>query len=602
MTRKSLFVPLWSCVLTVCVAASAHAADRGAQVVRNLRGLDAYMQQLLRDWNGVGVGVGVVVDGKLVLARGYGYRDYGKKLPITERTLFPIASNTKLFAAVSAGFLVEEGKLEWDTPIRKSVPSIVFHDDRLNDSVTLRDMLSHRTGITRHDTIWYKSDLTADQLCERLRYLEPAAPLRQTYLYNNMMYAGVGCIVARVSGKPWPQYVREKILQPLEMNDTVLSIREMRERPDYAVGYTERRESGELYQIPYYEDAGGLAPAGAIVSNIHDLSHWLIALMEDGRYAGRQVLPAGVLKATLEPSIARPNTSGETRGWWELINSAYGMGRNTASYRGHLITFHGGDLPAFHSQISYMPQERIGVIVFVIGDHMRQLYSPISYNIYEQALGLSETPWSKRLLEVRRKQKEADKEARSKAGAARAAGTTPSHALADYVGEYAHEAYGVLKIGLDAGKLQFDFHTLRFPMEHFHYDRFDTPDDEEEGRWSVNFSTSPQGDIDRATLSLDEAEATFVRKPPTLDAQVLERLAGSYATATGTLFRIGVRPGSRLMLLSPGQLPLELVPYKGLTFRSPRFSDVTYEFIESDGRIIGLKQTDPNGEHVSDRK
>src|SRR5713226_10745311 len=103
------------------------------------------------------------------------------------------------------------------------------------------------------------------------------------------------------------------------------------------------------------------------------MSHWLIALMNNGKYGGKQVLPPKVLQATLEPAIALPNTAGETRGWWEVLNRAYGMGRQTASYRGRLITFHGGDLPGFHSQISFMPNEHIGVIVFVIGDHIAPL-------------------------------------------------------------------------------------------------------------------------------------------------------------------------------------------------------------------------------------
>jgi CubicO group peptidase (beta-lactamase class C family) len=204
----------------------------------------------------------------------------------------------------------------------------------------------------------------------------------------------------------------------------------------------------EIYKIPYYEETHGLAAAGAIISNIEDMSHWLIALMNDGKYAGKAVLPPKVLQATLEPAIALPNTAGETRGWWEVLNRTYGMGRQTAVYRGHPITFHGGDLPGFHSQVSFMPNEHIGVIVFVIGDHIAPLYNPISYNVYERLLGMDQTPWTDRLLDIRLKNKKADKEARSKAGVGRVPNAQPSHPLADYVGEYEHPAYGVLKIGL----------------------------------------------------------------------------------------------------------------------------------------------------------
>ena len=342
-------------------------------VTQKLAGFDAFMEKTMKDWNAPGIGVGVVVGDKLVFAKGYGYRDYEKKLPITANTMFPIASNTKLFTAVAAGLLVEEGKLTWDRPIKESVPTIQFYDSYLNNSITLRDMLAHRTGITRHDSIWYKSDYSTKQLFERLKYLEPKESPRQLFLYNNMMYAGVGYATELQSGKPWPQFVRERIFQPLEMKSTGFTIAEMLKQPDYGVPFTERRDSFDIYKIPYYEDTDGLAAAGAIVSNIEDLSHWLIALMNNGKYNGQQVLPAKVLQATLEPAIALPNAGAQTRGWWEVLNQAYGMGRWTASYRGRFVTFHGGDLPGFHSQVSFMPNERIGVIVFVIGNHTAPL-------------------------------------------------------------------------------------------------------------------------------------------------------------------------------------------------------------------------------------
>jgi CubicO group peptidase (beta-lactamase class C family) len=571
-------------------------------VNQRLAGFDAFMEKTLKDWNAPGIGVGIVVGDKLVFAKGYGYRDYEKKLPITANTMFPIASNTKLFTAVSAGFLVEEGKLTWDRPIRESVPTIDFYNSSLNNSITLRDMLSHRTGITRHDSIWYKSDYTTKELFERLKYLDPKEQPRQIFLYNNMMYAGVGYTIQLQSGKTWAEFVREKILQPLQMNHTVYSISDMLKASDYGVPFTEKRDSLDLYRIPYYEDTDGLAAAGAIISNIEDMSHWLIALMNNGQYGGKQVLPPKVLQATLEPAIALPNAAGQTRGWWEVLNQAYGMGRWTASYRGHLIAFHGGDLPGFHSQISFMPNEHIGVIVFVIGNHIAPLYNPISYNVYERLLGMDQTPWTERLLDIRLKNKKAGMEARSKAGFGRVPDTKPSHPLADYVGEYDHPAYGTLKITLKDNALRFDFHKIGLPLAHFHYDRFDSPDDEEEGKWSVNFSTNPQGDIDKATVSLDEGEVTFVRRPAKLDESIAQRIAGAYETPSGAKFQVVMKPGSGLFVVRVGAPDQKLVPYKGLKFRIPEFADVIIEFVEEQGQITAMKQIDPSGEYVSKRR
>ena len=580
------------------VAARAQAPD----VSKKLEGFDAYMEQTLKDWNTPGVGVGIVVNDKLVFAKGYGYRDYEKKLPFTPKTLEPIASNSKLFTAVVAGMLVEEGKLTWDKPVRESVPTIQFYNVQLNNNVTLRDMLSHRTGVTRHDLIWFKSPFTRKELFEKLKYLEPQEPMRETFLYNNLMFSAVGQIIELKSGKTWEQFVRERIFGPLEMNTTTYTIADMLKQPDYGVPFREKRDSFELYKIPYYEDTEGVAPAGAIISNIDELSHWLIALMNDGKYNGKQVLPASVLKATIQPAIGLPNTLGEALGYWELLNPAYGMGRQTASYRGKLLTYHGGDLPGFHSQVSFLPNDKIGVIVFVISDHSAPLYNVISYNVYERLLGMDQTPWNQRRLQQRLAGKKAGTEARAKAGADRVPNTKPSHALAGYAAEYENPAYGILKIGLQGDQLQFGFHDFHFPMSHFHYDRFDTPDDEQYGKFSVSFRTNPQGDVNDAVISLDEAEVVFTRKAPTLDAKLLEKLAGTYMTPTKVKFEVQYQPGAGLSLVFPGAPPQKLIPIKGLQFRTPQFADSIYEFVVENGQVKALKERDPSGEFTYTRQ
>ena len=571
-------------------------------VTKRLEGFDAYMEQILKDWNTPGIGVGIVVNDKLVFAKGYGYRDYEKKLPFTPTTLCQIASNSKLFTAVAAGMLVEQGKLTWDNPVRDAVPTIQFYNDQLNNNVTLRDMLSHRTGVTRHDLIWFKSPFTRKQLFEKLKYLEPQQPMRETFLYNNLMFSAVGYIVELKSGKTWEQYVRENIFQPLDMPTSTYSISDMLKHPDHGVPYREKRDSFELYMIPYYEDTEGVAPAGAIISNIDELSHWLIALMNDGKYNGRQVLPPNVLKATVQPAIGLPNALGEALGYWELLNPDYGMGRQIAAYRGRLLTFHGGDLPGFHSQVSFLPNDKIGVIVFVIGDHAAPLYNVVSYNVYERLLGMDQTPWSERRLKIRLANKKAGTEARAKAGSDRVPDTKPSHALADYAAEYENPAYGIVKIGLKADRLDFTFHAFQFPLGHFHYDRFDTPDDEQYGKFSVNFRTNPQGDIGEAMMSLDEAEVVFTRKPEALDPKLLEKLQGTYLTPAKVKFEVLYQPGAGLSLVFPGGAPQRLIQVKGLQFRTPQSADTIYEFVLENGQVKALRERDPSSEFTYPRQ
>jgi len=548
-----------------------------------------------------GIGIGIVVKDRLVFAQGYGYRDYGRRIPYTATTTQPIASNSKLFTAVAAGMLVEEGKLGWDEPIKRFVPGIRFYDDELDRTITLRDMLSHRTGVTRHDLIWYQSPFTRRELWDRLRYLEPAAPVRTQFLYNNLMYTAVGSVIEEVSGATWEAFVQRRILDPLEMRHTTLTLEDNLRSPEHAVPYSESRDSTTLTLQPYYTAERAIAPAGAINSSVEDLSHWVIALLNEGRYGGRQVIPAAVLRETLTPALALPNAALASRGWGELLNSAYGMGRWTASYRGHLLAYHGGDLPGFHSQVSVMPNDSIGVIVLVIGDQAAPLYNALSWNIYERLLGMPLTPWTERLNAIRLRSKAAETQARATAMAGRVAGTHPSHALDDYVGEYEHPAYGVLTITRADSGLAFDLHGIKLPLTHFHYDRFDTPNDEENGKYAVNFRTNPMGEVDGAEIALDESAVTFHRRvPPALSAEAtLRPYAGTYLTPSGGKLEVTVRPGVGLRV--PGSPPLDLVPWRPGQFRVHEFPDLVISFSVENGVVTAMRQRDPTGEFVFPR-
>ena len=298
----------------------------------------------------------------------------------------------------------------------------------------------------------------------------------------------------------------------------------------------------------------------------------------------------------MAPALALPNTLLETRGYGELLNVAYGTGRSIASYRGHLVSYHGGDINGFHSQVMIAPQDGIGVVVLVIGDHAAPLYNVIAYNVIERMVGLDLTPWSERSLtrgsRARRRQGVARQGRRR-----RVEGTKPSHALDDYTGEFDHPAYGVLKVGRQGEGLGFDFHKIKLPLSHFHYDRFDSPDDEQDGKWSINFGTSPAGEIDRALISLDEAEVAFSRRVPVelSKPETLQLYAGTYLTPTGAKFQVAIQEGT-LGLVFPGQPFRALLPWKPRTFRLKEFSDVTIEFeVGPDGTVTAMKQTTPSG-------
>lgn len=585
-------------LLALALVAATRIGAQQPSIESRLAGFDGYMAQLLETWNVPGIGVGIVVKDKLVFAKGYGYRDYGKKLPYTPTTTQPIASNTKLFTAIAAGLLVDDGKLDWDKPIRSYIPSIKFASDELDRAVTMRDMLSHRTGISRHDALWYQSDLTQKDLFDRLRYLEPSAPLRTSFLYNNVLYASAGYAIELLSGKPWKTFVSQRLLQPLGMTCTTFTIAEMLETSEPAVPYSERRDGSELVRVPYYVDSGTIASAGGVNSSVVDMSHWVIALLNGGVYNGTQVIPRDVIRETLTPSIALPNTDYETRGWTELLGTTYGMGRYTGSYRGHFIAYHGGDIRGFHSQMSLMPTDSIGVIVMVIGDHAAPLYNVVSWNIYERLLGLSLTPWSERFSGIRYAARKATEDARAKARRQRVATGKPSHPVADYVGEFENPAYGVLAISQGDRSLQFDFHRIRLPLSRVRYDRFDTPDDEDHGRWTVNFLTGMNGEVDRAEMPLDGSMVVFKRRTPAALANVdtLRRYVGTYGMSSITRVDVVLRADSSLAIRDPRGGFQRLVPVRPNQFRVSEFPGLVYEFSVVAGHATALKASDPAGE------
>lgn len=498
-------------LLSLCIAClllqTQYASAQTIDVNRKLKGFDKKVEQILKDWNVPGCGIGIVYKDKLVYARGFGYRDLEAKLPVTPNTLFHIASNTKLFTAVAAGLLVEEGKLEWDKPVRSWAPQLEFYNNELNNSVTIRDMLAHRTGISRHDATWIRSDFSRRDLFERIRYLEPSMPFRQGYIYNNLMYVAAGQIIEIISGQTWEEFVQERIFNPLGMTSSVFDVPEMIRQPDFMRAYTEMRDTEILVQSPLYASMQGLGSAGSIVSNINDMSNWVIAQIYRGKFRGEQVIPASVIRETMRP--INP-TSSVPDSNFENLNVVYGMGRSTSSYKGHYLAQHGGSVGGIYSNVSIMPADSIGVIVFT--NRVSQLPSLITYAIYDLLLDLPETPWIERAYKTYLEGKETSRVERMKPDTVRVHGTAPSHNLNDYTGSFENAAYGVATISYQDDSLRLKFNYVDLPLYHYHYDRFMTPDDLFMGRWSVLFGTNARGVVNELRLNLDGAEVVFVRK------------------------------------------------------------------------------------------
>jgi len=240
--------------------------------------------------------------------------------------------------------------------------------------------------------------------------------------------------------------------------------------------------------------------------------------------------------------------------------------------------------------------------VLVIGDHVAPFYNGLTYDIYERLLGMSLTPWSERLNGIRLKNKAAGTKARSVANVGQVKGTTPSHPLDDYVGEFEHAAYGVVTVARRDGGLGFDFHGIKMPLNHFHYDRFDTPDDEQDGKFSLNFRTNPMGEVESADISLDEAAVTFTRRvPPALTTDsTLKMYAGTYSSPSGAKVEVAFQPGKGLSIRGAGGS--ELQPWRPHQFRVKEFPDVVISFTVEDGKVLAMRQRDPSGEFAFPRQ
>ena len=208
--------------------------------------VDDYIDSLMKEWKVPGLALAIVYKDQLIYGRGYGYRDLEKKLPVETTTLFPIASNTKLITSTVATMLQEEGKLNLDMPVKKYYPALNFYNDELNAKITMRDLLSHRTGLPGYNGMWVNAPNTRDDLVSKITYMKPALGFREGYIYNNMMYVTAGSVLEKITSKKWEDLVREKIFTPLGMNASCFTIEEVKKYGNYSLAYYEDDSTKQL--------------------------------------------------------------------------------------------------------------------------------------------------------------------------------------------------------------------------------------------------------------------------------------------------------------------------------------------------------------------
>jgi CubicO group peptidase (beta-lactamase class C family) len=585
-------------VLWVAAVAGAQEETSAADQARAaLTGFDSFIEQAIVDWNVPGTAIAVVAGGEVVYARGFGKRDIENGLPMTPDTLFAIGSTTKAMTCTVLGTLVDEGLVDWDTPVRTYIPEIRFKDPSTTELITPRDLVTHRSGLPRHDSLWYNNHRSSrSEIVGRLAHLEPSAALRAKFQYNNLMYLTAGYLIERLTGTTWEQAVRARLFQPLGMTRSNFSVDDSQKDSDFAQPYRENDDQIEL--IPFRQiDLVG--PAGSVNSSVNEMARWLLFNLNQGKAGDTQIINPGTLAEIQSPQMTTGATPNPEQP--EFSPSTYGMGWSITTYRGHLRISHGGGIDGFITSVVLFPNDGLGLVAFTnIGSGLSDI---INRHAADLVLGLEGKDWNAEALKRRAAGKEAEEEAEAKKESTRVADTSPSHPLADYTGEYHHPGYGIMKISLTGEALSLVYNDIVSPLAHWHYDVFngaETDGDKTFEDTKLLFRSDFNGIIAEIAVTMEArvAPIVFAKRPDArlFDPEYLQRLTGTYDWVERKL--VIELSGDTLTLTFPGQPKLTLVPDLSGRFvlKEVATASIGFELDES-GKVTGAKLYLPDGVH-----
>jgi CubicO group peptidase (beta-lactamase class C family) len=582
-------------ILISCLAmpVKAHAffdwfsslSPKAKRAQKILEGFDAKIEQALKDFDVPGLSIGIVVDGDVVLAKGYGMRDLERNLPVTSDTIFGIGSCTKAFSTFAIGTLIEEGLMEWDQPVCDILPEFCLSSQYATRNVTIRDLVTHRSGMARHAYMWYNSKCSRQELLKRLRYLEPACDIRERYIYGDLMYMVAGLAVEKVTQQSWENVISEKILKPLEMKRTNFSVADSKRDEDHAIPYVER--NGTIRRMSF-RDFSVIGAGGSINSTAHDLTHWLKMLLAQGVYSDRPLLSTTGLQEMFAGQVI---VSGYAESK-ELLLNAYGLGWGIHSYRGHYHVSHDGGLDGFTSVVGVLPYDGIGIVVLA-NKNLSSLPRLIAFETLDRILELPLRDWLKEGLEQIQNGKKAALENQEAEGLQRKKGTTPSHSLEEYIGEYDHPGYGRVKVELKEGKLTASYNDITSVLAHWHYDVFSIVEDSEDLLVSregtkFTFRNNLNGDVEELLIPFEPKTDDIVfKKVPDEQFSNLgyfRQFLGLYEIYNITV-EIMIRDRT-LVAIVPGQPIFELVPLLENEFSVKSMTSYNIRFVKGiDGQV-----------------
>jgi CubicO group peptidase (beta-lactamase class C family) len=535
--------------------------------------LDRLAGEVMADWKVPGATVAVVHDDKLALAKAYGQRDVEANLPADTATQFVICSISKSFTATAVALLHHEGRLDWTRPVRDYLPEFRLHDPAATERVTIRDLLSHHTGLPRHDWVHLPADRAAAELLDVLRYLELSRDIRSAYQYCNLCYNAAGLLIERVSGQSYEAFIRTRLTDRLGMKVS-FSLDDLEASADAARPYMIHEDT----RLPAIRLPIRTTAAGAINTTVVDLANWMRFHLGKGEFNGERLLPATLVAELHVPRVYNPEA-----GPAEFGVSHYGLGFRCYSYRGDRLIGHGGGWPGWGTLMTLMPDFGIGVAVFT-NRSPSEVAPTLTWYIIDRLRGREPIDWRNRQLERRKSnlaQMKVDKEARAKA---RHAGTRPAHVLAAYVGDYEHPAYGVMTIVAESGGLCWSWRGMAAALEHRHYETFELPEAPDRllpDHLAITFLTDREGDVVSLSAPLEPMvkDIVFTRRPSgeCLDAAFRARCAGRYRSGA-TIHTVTLDPSAPLVLKSDNQPVYRLLPAQGRRFRIAELDGHTVEF------------------------
>lgn len=428
----------------------------GQQTSEKLKDLDRKINALIAQHKAVGLAVAIVKDDKVIYSKGFGYRDLNRKLPVNKNTIFHIASMTKAFTGSLLGILEEEGKLSLKDKPAKHVPNFQFYNDKMDELITIEDLLSHRSGIGSHgSSIVMFPENDKLKTVQRLKYLKPQAEIKNSWVYSNIGYTLVGTIAEQVMGDSWENMVDEKIFTPLGMESTVTSLEAMKKTNNFSLGYT--RYKGTTEQTAF-ENYSSSSPAGAIKSSVNDLSNWIRVWLNKGVFKGKQIIPKNYIRAAsrLQNIKHQDNYEEGSFLWGE------GFGWRLRSWEGYFRMRHGGNTNGFSTVIELFPIDKIGIVVLT---NQKNSYLPYAVSDYisRKLLNLPELEFPV-IVGDRFKPDPKDKPINQE--------KPPAHSLQDFTGEYYANGYGKVKVVLENNKLYAVLPSYTFKLEHLNYNTF----------------------------------------------------------------------------------------------------------------------------------